>query len=688
MSEGFIQKKINKPWIYPLLLFIIGMLSYVISNPKLGFYWDDWQAVYLFQTHSTPILNNYFLYDRPFSSWTYEVLFPIVKMHPLGWQVLTLVFRILAVWLTTESLISIWQNKKNFFRWIGVLLIVFPGFSLQSISVAFNQHFITFLLFSISIYSMVMSARATRWRKWGWTFLSITTGLCELFTMEYFIGLEAIRPLLLWFIYDSLPNARSNEKFKAWVFTYIPYVFMAGGFIFWRLLIYPTQIIPGAELDDPNTPVLLLQVLQKPLETITALGNLVLQDIVYLLTQNWLRPITPSSIRFDSKYFLLAWSAGLVVSGCFVYWISCRGLEDDTNDSSKTNFHIALLGFVALLSGGMPVWVTNRQILEGKWSDRFSLAPSIGAVLLLVLLITWIIRTKRQKVIILFVFLAGSISYQMQVTHKYGLDWDLQRGYYWQMIWRAPALKPQTAVFSAGVPSTFSSHYSAGFALESLYGNEPLSTELDTWYFRPNDVGINFFKLAPGYAINYKFRNVTFTGNTSNSIAVMYKPASGCLLVLDEAYRGNPAIDENHEMLIPLTNQTQIQNRIARQPDPDIFGEEPPHDWCFYFEKADLAREERDWLLVNQLFSEAEGLGLSPKSGVELLPAFEAAYYQGMWSNVQEIAQQMIGMNSANDSFLCIQMDRLAVESGVMMPDEHRNAINLIVNCEEVFAGN
>jgi len=43
-----------------------------------------------------------------------------------------------------------------------------------------------------------------------------------------------------------------------------------------------------------------------------------------------------------------------------------------------------MLGIAALLLGGLPVWLTNRQILEGTWSDRFTLAPMLGAAVLLV----------------------------------------------------------------------------------------------------------------------------------------------------------------------------------------------------------------------------------------------------------------------------------------------------------------
>ena len=687
MNKLFFAKLFAKPWVYPVILLFTGVISYVLSSPKLGFYWDDWQAVYLYQTHSSSILRDFFMFDRPFSAWTYEVIFPLINMHPLGWQILTLLFRVVAIWLFTEALMMIWRNKIVFFQWVGVLLLVFPGFTLQSISVAFNQHFLTFLIFSLSIYSMVKAVSAHKWARWGWVILALASGLCELFTMEYFLGLEAIRPFLLWFAIDTSPDSKQNQKFTKWALSYLPYVVMVIAFIGWRLFVYPTQIIPGAELEDPNSPILLLQAVKAPVETLITLGNLVIQDIVFLVTQSWLRPITPLSIRLDSKFFLLAWVAGLISAAVIAFWLNRDKVGDESIQIGNFHIRALLLSLVALVFGGMPVWITNRQILEGKWSDRFSLAPSIGAVLFLVLSIYWVVRTNRQRSALLLLILAASISYQMQLTHKFGLDWDLQKDFYWQLAWRAPALKPQTAIFSASVPSTYSSHYSAGFALDTLYGREPLSSELDVWYFRPNDVGYKFFKLEPGYAIAHEFRNLHFTGNTSNAISIMYKPASGCLLVLDEVYRGNPAIDENHDLIIPLTNQSQILNQSDDLPDPIIFGQEPTHDWCFYFEKADLARQAGDWSQIDQLMSEAKSLGFSPKSGTELLPALEAAYQQGLWSEVLAFGQQIISMNSANDKFLCSQLNRLSRDAEKSIPGEYQNGLSQIVNCSEVLVG-
>ena len=46
-------------------------------------------------------------------------------------------------------------------------------------------------------------------------------------------------------------------------------------------------------------------------------------------------------------------------------------------------------------------------------------------------------------------------------------------------------------------------------------------------------------------------------------------------------------------------------------PPPMLFGPEPPHTWCYYFQKADLARQRGDWDEVARLGDEARELGFA-----------------------------------------------------------------------------
>jgi hypothetical protein len=58
-----------------------------------------------------------------------------------------------------------------------------------------------------------------------------------------------------------------------------------------------------------------------------------------------------------------------------------------------------------------------------------------------------------------------------------------------------------------------------------------------------------------------------------------------------------------------------------------IFGSEPPHDWCFYYQKAESALQAEDWEEVERLGAEIERLDLHPNDRVEWLPFIQAYAY-------------------------------------------------------------
>jgi len=59
--KTFLRKAIQKPWFFPLALLSIGVVAYGLIIPSLGFYWDDWEAVYLYYMHNPAISFQYYI---------------------------------------------------------------------------------------------------------------------------------------------------------------------------------------------------------------------------------------------------------------------------------------------------------------------------------------------------------------------------------------------------------------------------------------------------------------------------------------------------------------------------------------------------------------------------------------------------------------------------------------------------
>ena len=79
--------------------------------------------------------------------------------------------------------------------------------------------------------------------------------------------------------------------------------------------------------------------------------------------------------------------------------------------------------------------------------------------------------------------------------------------------------------------------------------------------------------------------------------------------------------------------------RTLPPPDPEIFGLEPEHDWCYYFQKGDLARQTGDWKTAIALYKEAQKKGLAPSFGTEYIPFIEAYAQTGDWKNADKLTR-------------------------------------------------
>ena len=135
----------NSEWISPLLFLSVLVFAFGILIPKLGFYWDDWPPLLIEKTQNARMFWDFYRYDRPFSAWTYVVLFPILGTKPIIWQFFTLGIR----WLTTVfvwmSIRELWPTHRKQAIWAAIVFAIYPSFDQQAISVAFSQHWICYL---------------------------------------------------------------------------------------------------------------------------------------------------------------------------------------------------------------------------------------------------------------------------------------------------------------------------------------------------------------------------------------------------------------------------------------------------------------------------------------------------------------------------------------------------------------
>jgi hypothetical protein len=111
-----------------------------------------------------------------------------------------------------------------------------------------------------------------------------------------------------------------------------------------------------------------------------------------------------------------------------------------------------------------------------------------------------------------------------------------------------------------------------------------------------------------------------------------------------------------------------IESNPQAIPPAVIFGSEPPHNWCYFYEKMDLARQMNDWKSIVDLAHKAKSSEVKPTDVTEWLPVLEA-YVQ---LNDLEHAKQVAGLiRDDKDSFtkMCAQYETLKGQPAVYNRD-------------------
>jgi hypothetical protein len=101
-----------------------------------------------------------------------------------------------------------------------------------------------------------------------------------------------------------------------------------------------------------------------------------------------------------------------------------------------------------------------------------------------------------------------------------------------------------------------------------------------------------------------------------------------CLWLLTEADAHNRDVDAPMRAVAAESQFGRIGlDGVA--PDAAIFGPEPEHDWCYYFQKISLAVQLEEWDAALALWQEAQAADLRPNNQFEVLPVLRAMVASG-----------------------------------------------------------
>ncbi|KAF0106704.1 MAG: hypothetical protein FD146_2296 [Anaerolineaceae bacterium] len=630
----------------PALLLAVSVLAYGLFLPRLGFAWDDLLTVWIRYRLGAEAMARCFDISRPALGWFFQLTTAILPPVPAYWHIFAIFWRwagAAALWALVRSL---WPGRGFLAAAASLLFLVYPGFSQQFVAYTYSHYLAILAFFLLSILFTVWSLRRPR-LFWPLTAAALLLSAANLLALEYFFLLELLRPFVTWIaLRTGLPEVK--PRLRRTVSLSLPYlgIFLAAAF--GRAFLFPNQLYAMTALDAWQSA---------PGAALLALGASILKSLWLVTGAAW-----GQAFRFpaagDGSVFGV-WLAVVALAGALTV-LAARKQAHGPDRSGAAR--AVWLGVIAMLLAGWPFWLIRFNVALNFPSDRFTLPFMLGVSLLAAGLLEFV-PVPALKVGLLAALVGLAAGRQVTLADAYAREWELQKALFWQMAWRVPALEPGTLVFLNDSALTYYADNSLSAALNWTYAPANRSDRADYWLFHPRSrLGGSLPALEPGLPIHYSFYAGTFDGNTTRSLALDYSPP-GCLRVLD------PDLDTVNPVIHPTLraaasfSQTDVILPAGSPLLPALYGPEPEHGWCWYFEKADLARQQGNWREAVALGDEAMSQGYFPALQQEWLVFIEAYAHTGAWMRAQAATADVSRAAPYLDPLLCRLWDRIVLST-------------------------
>ena len=653
-------------WIAAALLFVVCVLSYGFWIPRLGLYWDDWWLIWAAETGGAASLLEGLVGERLLHGWMYVLSTAIYEASPEALHMLVLATRwttAMAAWWTVRA---IWPDRRLEALGVALLMVVYPGFSQQSLALIYSDYFLTLTFFLVSLGGMLWSLRAPRRYRWLFA-VSLLAAIPAHWIIEYWLGLELLRLPLALLVAGQKTALRDSWQRAASITA--PFYANVAVKVFAALLLQPRDE-PGETLGGH-----LAAIAESPARELLDRFGYVLSDLVSAIVLAWTRALQADLPSMRLRYVILAVLLIALVGGitaALMRLVERAGSGDREAwppESRRWAWLAMGIGLAALLVGQLPLWITDRHI---EWHvpalDRHTLPAMFGMALFVTALASLLLSRTGAFIAGIALLVGVGASFQFRQGHEYWKEHERQASFLWQWSWRAPGLEPGTAVFLHHEPVSLpqSKDYTYAVPLNLVYDPDYDVGPVDYWLF-PDAAGFPPYWLmllsggdpALGREVRglvlagsgtggdaeleRRVRNLVFAGSTDRSVVAVHRPP-GCVRVLD------PGRDE----VVDLPSAVRAA-RLRSRPEliraegergaetlRRYYGPEPRHGWCYYYQKAELGRQLGAWQQVAELADEVRERGLTPADDREWAPFIEGYVRAGRADDAGTLVRDVV----------------------------------------------
>ena len=570
---------------FPIFLLFLGisLAAYGGLLRQAGLFGDDPQLLYAFHRYGLAGYPRALGWSRPFGIWIYAILFPLIGEQVFLWQLCALLLRTLSAWLLYRLLYETRREWQLPAIWAGLACLLYPGFSQQAHALQFILHWAAL---SAGLASQLLMLKAVKMENFSATLpygilhkrqaqgsplrikniilnlLSILLAGLGIFSTEYFIALEALRPFLLWLVFKQ--DNRNKVPIAALIKKWLPYAALLAAFTIWRLFL--------AEISYPQ-PLLIREFASDAQSALSGLWTRVPLDIWKSSGAAWAQifPISkeltllgnPSNqVRLDIWTYLCV---GSVIS--LLPWTALRHIDEEQKEKLNTSIFFLSLGLALLLVGGAPLWMSKTPLALSFPENRATLCLMIGACLLLAGLVH--LLPARAGLAVISIIFGLSSAYQINISRDYRHAGEMLGNFLRQLTACVPGLEEGTAIL-------YEEPFIPSYPANSL-------AALVNWTYSPDekDESLSYDMLRvserlgnaiPALEAGLPISHGNFNGSTSRALVVALDERN-CLHILKA--------DEVAEMDIPAIIQEarglsnpDVIDISSRQANPPAFIED------------------------------------------------------------------------------------------------------------------
>jgi hypothetical protein len=660
------RRFLQSPKLIPLLFALITVIAYGLLLPFTGFYWDDWGFAWAAKFLGSAQFIPSFAGFRPFLGPIFFATTSLIPTDPTLWQIFALIIRFLATLSAWFALNQIFPRYKFQTLIASLLFLVFPGYSQHWVAFThINQEWIPFIFYLLSFGFTARALRGDPKKKTVNSSLALLMLIIGVFPTEYFIGLEPLRFLFIWVIVSEGTHGfwqRFIQTLKRWG----PYLVIWIIDAIWLAYYYKSGAYVSYGVTATQHSPAIIALLIAFGDAVWKAGLYVWVQVLVLTAQSISAPTTILTFILIVLSFL---SVAFYVLHLDLIPSSSIPLIIGGEKGNKGSFATSaiIIGFIGILLGRVPSLAAGLPLTLQSSYDRFMISMMLGGSLFITGWVDLLIKNNLAKTYVFALLIALGIGQQFFNANIFRRDWSRQQDIYWEMAWRIPAMKPNTAILTDFIPIDYETDLSFTAPINWMYAPNFHGGDLPyaMIYVNKRLGGASLSDIKPNTPIQMLDRTVTFHGSTSQVI-VIYAPQNGCLRVLDPVYANAQIyskISSTLAALIPLSDPTRI---IANAQPPTLtnppFPDEPSHTWCYFYEQAELARQNGDWNKVADIGHEASQQGFAPQDEIEWLPFIEGYARTGDLKSAEQFTRQVWNDNKTLHQGLCMLWERVQAQ--------------------------